>query len=198
MKQTSTPTYQCKVCEHAGFKDMSCTHNTRGPSDPYVEGMVYGGNWPLVRPLGGVTYCPILGNTVCTNPMCFNGQNGVVRFPQYGHSRNYCPCLWPDGWETNGPLERMKYSGVKWDNQGHIPTSFQLPISNNVVYVEDIEQMTWDDIEDEYAKELNFQHKMDDFIEIQEMEETNNIIEEETLQNEIVKHLKNIHSKNYV
>lgn len=179
MIQTSPQTFHCKVCEHAGFKEQSCTHNTRGPSDPCTEMMICSGNWPLIRPLGGVTHCPILANTVCTNPMCFNGQNGVVRFPQYGHSRNYCPCAWPEGWETNGPLGRMRYSGIQWNNQGPIPMSFQLPIPNDEVYLEDIEQIVWEEIEDEYAKELDFQHRMDDFIETQDMEETNQMVEEE-------------------
>ena len=182
LNQVSPQTFNCNVCKHAGFKQQSCTHNTRGPSDPYSEVMVCGGNWPLLRPLGGSTHCPILANTVCTNPMCFNGQNGVVRFPQYGHSRNYCPCVWPEGWETNGPLEHLRYSGIRWNNQGPHPMFFQLPIPNEEVYLDDIEQMVWEEIEDEYAKELDFQHKMDDFIEIQDMEETNAIVVEELTQ----------------
>ena len=184
MIQVTPQTFHCKVCEHAGFKEQSCTHNTRGPSDPCAEGMICAGNWPLLRPLGGVTHCPILANTVCTNPMCFNGQNGVVRFPQYGHSRNYCPCAWPEGWETNGPLAHMRYSGVQWNNQGAIPMCFQLTIPRDEVYLEDIEQMAWDEIEDEYAKELDFQHRMDDFIETQEMEETNAVMLTELAQKE--------------
>jgi hypothetical protein len=53
---------------------------------------------------------------------------------------------------------------------------FQLPIPQDEVYLEDIEQMVLEEIEDEYAKELDFQHRMDDFIETQEMEETNDIV----------------------
>lgn len=171
--------FHCKVCEHAGWKEQSCTHTTRGPSNPYVEWMICAGNWPLIVPLGGTTQCPILANTVCTNPMCFNGQNGIVRFPQYGHSRNYCPCAWPEGWEKNGPLESMRYTGVRWNNQYPIPMGFQLSIPNDEVYLEDIDQMIWEEIEDEYAKELDFQHRMDDFIETQELEETNQMVEED-------------------
>lgn len=179
MIQHSPQTFQCKVCEHAGFKEQSCTHNTRGPSDPFSEMMICAGNWPMLRPLGGVTQCPILANTLCTNPMCFNGQNGVVRFPQYGHSRNYCPCAWPEGWEKNGPLAHKRYSGIQWNNHGAVPMSFQLPIPNDELYLEDIEQIAWEEIEDEYAKELDFQHRMDDFIETLDMEETNQMVEEE-------------------
>ena len=184
MNQVSPQTFHCNVCKHAGFNEQSCSHNTRGASDPYAEGMVCGGKWPLILPLGGTTHCPILANTVCTNPMCFNGQNGVVRFPQYGHSRNYCPCAWPEGWETNGPLGHMRYSGIRWNNLGHIPMCFQMPIPNEEVYLDDIEQIAWEEIEDEYAKELDFQHKMEDFIETQDMEETNQIVEEELRQKE--------------
>lgn len=87
---------RCMVCVHAGQKHQAHTHSTRGPSDPIVEHVIKCGGWNLIKNLGGTTNCPVLQNNVCTNPKCFNGMDGLVRFPMYGHTTKYCPCAWPE------------------------------------------------------------------------------------------------------
>jgi len=113
MAQTqSTPC--CKVCIQAGQLDKAHTHTTRGEELPEVEKILREGStaWPLIKEIGRSTQCPILMATVCTNPLCFNGKEGMVRYPMFGHSRSHCPCEWPIGWEQSGPNSHLRKSGI--------------------------------------------------------------------------------------
>ena len=170
----------CKVCAAAGLGRQAHTHNTRGHKNDLAAQQVIAGGWPIIKPLGAVTTCPWLGNTVCTNPNCFNGQNGVVRFPHYGHSIKYCPCKWPEGWEIGGQLENMRYTGIDWNSVPAFPAQYQQPVPQHNPHceslideltVEDIEEIGIQEEEDEWGKELEFTQDMEDFCEIVELEE---------------------------
>ena len=162
----------CKVCAASGYHQEATTHFTRGSIDPYSEQLVLQGGWSLMKPLGKTTTCPILANTVCTNPLCFNGQDGVIRFPQYGHSQSYCPCrqlkdVWDSNWNPPNVTERS--------NQGLFCPVFQFPIPINELYLEDIWYLEWCQEIDEWMQFLDEVRLEDDFIISQEMEETNSI-----------------------
>ena len=101
----------CKVCFDAGHHHLCNTHKPKGDFYPQGQAAVIQGGWPINRDFGQVTLCPVLQNTVCTNPQCFNGQNGQIRFPCFGHSISHCPCQWPQGWEMGGNMEHMRYTG---------------------------------------------------------------------------------------
>ena len=101
----------CKVCFDAGNFQRCNDHTTRGGVYPEGTAAVLQGGWPLNKEVSQVTLCPVLQNTVCTNPQCFNGQNGQIRFPCFGHSISHCPCRWPQGWNIGEPLEHMRYTG---------------------------------------------------------------------------------------
>ena len=97
----------CLVCFHAGRTELAKTHTTlKEEHSPDIEEIIKKGHWELTKELGKTTNCPTLMATVCTNPLCFNGENGLIRFPMYGHSRSYCPCKWPDDWEDNKELQK--------------------------------------------------------------------------------------------
>jgi hypothetical protein len=101
----------CKVCYDAGNLQRCNDHTTRGGVYPEGTAAVLQGGWYLNKEVSQVTLCPVLQNTVCTNPQCFNGQNGKIRFPCFGHSISHCPCKWPQGWNIGEPLEHMRYTG---------------------------------------------------------------------------------------
>ena len=101
----------CKVCFDAGLVHLCNTHKTKGNINTQAILAVNQGNWPIIKQFGQVTLCPILQNTICTNPQCFNGQNGIIRFPCFGHSISHCPCEWPQGWNKGQHLEHMRYTG---------------------------------------------------------------------------------------
>ena len=104
----------CKVCIQAGREDLAHTHTTRDEELPEVEKILRDGptKWPLVKKIGRSTKCPILQATVCTNPLCFNGADGLIRYPMFGHSRSHCPCEWPMGWHESGPNTHLRKSGI--------------------------------------------------------------------------------------
>lgn len=102
---------KCKVCYDAGYHHICNNHKTKGEIDHHVKENIIQQRWPINKEIGKVTLCPFLQNTVCTNPNCFNGQNGIIRFPSFGHSISHCPCLWPKGWNQQEPMEYMRYTG---------------------------------------------------------------------------------------
>ena len=118
----------CRVCEHA--RRSSCDHDTRSPSIPQVNAIISSGHWPLNREIEWSTKCPTLMATVCTNPLCFNGENGLIRFPMCGHSRSHCPCDWPKGWEENGELAHLRVTGI-YDLQSQFVGQPQIPVQVN-------------------------------------------------------------------
>lgn len=101
----------CKVCYDAGQHHLCNTHKPKGEVFHQGKGDVIQAGWKIIKEFGQVSLCPVLQNTVCTNPQCFNGQNGVIRFSCFGHSISHCPCEWPQGWEIGGPMEHMRYTG---------------------------------------------------------------------------------------
>ena len=103
---------RCMVCVHAGHHERALTHSTLSEERPEIEKIIKDGHWKLIKELGKTTNCPVLMSTVCTNPECFNGENGKIRFPMYGHSRGYCPCEWPTGWEIDGPKAKYRVTGL--------------------------------------------------------------------------------------
>ena len=114
----------CKVCYDAGNFQNCRDHTTKGGVCPPATLAVIQGGWPLSPSsrLDQVTLCPVLQQTVCTNPQCFNGQNGQIRFPCFGHSISHCPCQWPQGWNIGEPLEHMRYTGYtpqQWRQMEH-------------------------------------------------------------------------------
>ena len=112
----------CKVCFDAGQHHLCNTHKTKGDFYPQGQAAVIQAGWPINKDFGQVTLCPVLQNTVCTNPQCFNGQNGQIRFPCFGHSISHCPCQWPQGWEMGGNMEHMRYTGYtqqQWQQIEH-------------------------------------------------------------------------------
>ena len=142
---------RCNVCLASGNQHIAHTHTTRGPSNPVTEHIIKCGGWSLVKPLGGTTNCPVLQANVCTNPLCFNGMDGLVRFPNYGHTTKYCPCAWP------------------------VPQ--QLP--NTQPIVEDemcVEEMDWEKFQDDdrfYGAHDEFTDLMNEWVETVELEEQN-------------------------
>jgi hypothetical protein len=101
----------CKVCFDAGQHHLCNTHKPKGDFYPQGQAAVIQGGWPINNNFGQITLCPVLQNTVCTNPQCFNGQNGQIRFPCFGHSISHCPCQWPQEWQMGGNMEHMRYTG---------------------------------------------------------------------------------------
>ena len=116
----------CKVCFDAGQLHLCNTHKTKGDFSPQEQAAVIQGGWPINKQIGKITLCPVLQNTVCTNPQCFNGQNGKIRFPFFGHSISHCPCQWPQGWEIGGNLEHMRYTGYTQEQWRQIEYNNQL------------------------------------------------------------------------
>ena len=203
----------CKVCYAAGLHDQCHTHNTRGWDCPQLEHNVISGGWPLIRKLGRINTCPHLANTVCTNPNCFNGQDGVVRHPEYGHSIKYCPSAWPPGWEMGGEYEYMRYTGVNWsefqlpqmDVPPPPPPVEQVPppppvMDDNELYDEDISEMSGigpQAEENKIAEEMNFLQHMEDFVEAQELDEQRELhnIPREGLYGNVMKRIQKIQKK---
>jgi len=101
----------CKVCFDAGRFDICNTHKPRGLYCEELENAIVSLQWPVKRSIGAITLCPVLQSTICTNPQCFNGQDGVIRFPYAGHSISHCPCKWPESWEVGGKNEFMRFTG---------------------------------------------------------------------------------------
>jgi hypothetical protein len=176
----------CKVCVHAGHAEHAHTHSTRGPSDPTIEHVIKCGGWNLIKPLGGTTNCPVLQANVCTNPECFNGKDGLVRFPTYGHTTKYCPCAWPE--ENKAPQQLPYVEQWNYDHPSNMwflwywnyPTgqwvclgsfndllSHQL-ITDQELCDEDISGMIFDEMVEEADE---FTDLMDDFVERQDLEE---------------------------
>lgn len=127
----------CKVCYDAGNRHLCNTHKPKGEVFHQGKGDVFQAGWPIIKEFGQVSLCPVLQNTVCTNPQCFNGQNGVIRFSCFGHSISHCPCKWPQGWEIGGPMEHMRYTGytpeqwsqIQYNTQSQLTNLSLLPIS---------------------------------------------------------------------
>ena len=116
----------CKVCYDAGHHHLCNTHKPKGDFSPQAQAAVIQGGWPINKEIGQVTLCPVLQNTVCTNPQCFNGQNGQIRFPCFGHSISHCPCQWPRGWEMGGNQEHMRYTGYTQEQWRQIEYNNQM------------------------------------------------------------------------
>ena len=152
MQQQPKQQPACKVCMAAGLGHQAHTHSTRGGFDPNQEHFILGQGWAVIRPLGRVTLCPHIRSTVCDNPMCFNG-NGCVRFPDFAHTRQYCPCAWP------GQIQQMQ--------------PVQMPPVEEELFVENIQHIHDCDEQDAIAEELEFQMRMDDFIDEQDLEQEN-------------------------
>lgn len=108
MKRTDAT---CKVCYDAKQFHACCFHSTLGTNDITGLTKVIGESWPVTRQIKRETLCPILRNTVCTNPFCFNGKDGEIRFPHLGHSISHCPCEWPKEWEKGSTKEFMRFTG---------------------------------------------------------------------------------------
>mgnify|MGYP001164921858 CR=1 FL=1 len=81
----------CQVCKSAG---KPCDHATRGSYFPEREADVIMENWPVIKPFGKTTDCPYIRCMVCPNKNCFNGKDGIIRYPEFAHTKNYCPCDW--------------------------------------------------------------------------------------------------------
>lgn len=177
----------CKVCIHSGNKHQAHTHTTRGKSDPILEHVITCGGWKLTKPLGATTNCPVLRNNICTNPLCFNGMDGIVRFPEFGHTSKYCPCAWPDSepvqqnWYWDSTIKEWVHSHhwyyddylQKWMNN-ILPQNFQNDV--NLALILDDELCTEDIIDIIQISEFNeeqdyFTDIMDDWVERQELEE---------------------------
>jgi hypothetical protein len=101
----------CRVCYDAKHFHLCCFHTTLGTNDITESTQHLRESWPLTRQIKRETLCPILRNTVCTNPFCFNGKDGEIRFPHLGHSISHCPCEWPMDWEKGSTKEFMRYTG---------------------------------------------------------------------------------------
>ena len=134
----------CKVCFDAAQYHLCNTHKPKGDLYPQGQAAVIQGGWPINREFGKVTLCPVLQNTVCTNPQCFNGQNGKIRFPCFGHSISHCPCQWPQGWEMGGNMEHMRYTGYtqeQWrqiEQQQHITQQQHIMLANQLATADTI------------------------------------------------------------
>lgn len=115
----------CKVCIDAGKENLAYTHSTRDIELPDIENHLKKFDWPLIKSIGKSTKCPILMATVCTNPLCFNGKDGLIRYPMFGHSRSNCPCSWPIGWDNNSPNGHLRKNGI-YNN----PSQFSIAKNN--------------------------------------------------------------------
>ena len=149
----------CLVCVHAGREELSKTHTTlKEEHSPEIEEIIKKGHWDLKKDLGKTTSCPTLMATVCTNPLCFNGENGLIRFPMYGHSRSYCPCKCPDDWEDNIALQKK---GLY-----NLPSQYQ--INKEIKEVNNRKKNT--DVyetKDIYKSRADEPFKLEDFIKVQ-------------------------------
>ena len=101
-------TLSCKVCRDAGKGMGSVGHGPKSEVDEGLVGLVKEQGWKLNREIVCTTTCPTLMATLCPNPNCFNGADGIIRFPNLGHSMSYCPCEWPS--EMSGEKEHERYT----------------------------------------------------------------------------------------
>ena len=101
-------TLSCKVCRDAGKGIVSVGHGPKSQLDEGIVKVVKEQGWNLIREIVCTTNCPTLMNTLCPNPNCFNGADGIIRFPNLGHSMSYCPCEWPE--KMSGEKEHERYT----------------------------------------------------------------------------------------
>jgi hypothetical protein len=106
--QSQDKTLSCKVCRDAGKMEDSYGHGPKSEVDQGLVKIVKEQSWELNREIVCVTTCPTLMSTKCPNPNCFNGANGIIRFPNLGHSLSYCPCEWPK--EMSGESKHERYT----------------------------------------------------------------------------------------
>ena len=154
----------CNVCAASGNRHIAHTHTTRGERNQTMEHIIQCGGWSLVKYLGGATNCPVLQGNVCTNPFCFNGMDGLVRFPSYGHTPKYCPCAWSAPQPPLGPPPLPPMGQLA-------PPPMQNSPPVDELCIEDIEHIHDADDDAVYGPEDEFDQLMDDWIETQELEE---------------------------
>ena len=164
----------CKVCFDAGNYQNCMGHTTRGAYIPQMELQVLQQGWMLSKPLGRITTCPTLQGMVCQNPNCFNGNQGVIRFPMYGHTSSHCPCV-TQGVTFSAPPAYPCFPPPAYPSSSMVEEKTEEPVPNHLKEDEE-EEVSISSIEVCEGEDESFMELMDEIC--QDMEEIEEYLEQ--------------------